>query len=85
MQRWLEHVSAELGVPADIQVDPLLDAARVVAHSVERRATPLTTYLIGFAAAKDPDADVGAICRQVVELARSWSPEGDSDADGSGG
>ena len=72
MEDWIEHIAADLGVGADVPVDELLDAARVVAHSVERRATPVTTYLIGLAAQKDPDADAAALCRRVAELAREW-------------
>ncbi len=80
---WLQHVATELDVAVDIPVDSLLDAARVVAHSVERKATPLTTYLIGVAVAKnETDADV--ICRRVIELARSWDA-GEGDADRPGG
>lgn len=81
---WLQHVATELDVAAEIPVDQLLDAARVVAHSVERKATPLTTYLIGLAAA-NPEADAEAICRRVIELARSWDGGSDDDADGSTG
>ena len=74
MDRWLERVGAELGVEGGIEEDALLDAARVVAHSIERKMTPLTTYLIGVAAAQQPqgERDVGAICRKVVELAEDW-------------
>ena len=76
---WLEHVAARLGVEAtDIPPGPLLDAARVVAHSVERKATPLTTYLIGVAAARE-GSDVEDLCRQVIALAEEW----ERDADGS--
>lgn len=71
MDDWLQHVASELGVEPPADADPLLDTARVVAHSVERRATPLTTYLIGLAAA-NPGADVDALCSQVERLAKDW-------------
>lgn len=71
MDDWLQHVASELGVEPPAGVEPLLDAARVVAHSVERRAAPLTTYLIGLAAAR-PGADVNALCSQVEQLAKDW-------------
>ena len=80
---WLEHVATELAVDADIPEDALLDAARVVAHSVERKATPLTTYLIGLAAASE-GADAATLSRRVIELARAWDGE-NADADGPGG
>ena len=86
-ERWLKHVAAELGVDGDIASGALLDAARVVAHSVERKATPLTTYLIGLAvgAAPPETADVDAMCRRVIEMARAWNPEEASDAERPGG
>lgn len=70
MDDWLQHVASELGVEPPDAVDSLLDAARVVAHSVERRATPLTTYLIGLAAAGG--ADVRGLCERVTQLATDW-------------
>ena len=73
--RWIDAVAAELGVAADVPTDALLDAARDVAHSVERKATPLTTYLIGVAAARG-DADAADLCRRVAELARGWTADG---------
>ena len=69
----MQHIAGELGVEPAADVEPLLDAARVVAHSVERRATPITTFLIGLAAAK-PGADVDALCRRVREIAQAWPP-----------
>ena len=77
MDKWLEHVARELGVQEAAATEALLDAAKVVAHTVERRATPVTTYLIGLAAAKEGagPAEIEAICSRVVELARAWAPE----------
>ena len=72
---WVTHLAAHLGVGSDIPSDALLDTARVVAHDVERKATPLTTYLIGLAVGRG-DQDVEALCKRVTELARDW----DSDA-----
>ena len=71
--RWLERVASELGVDADVPADALLDAGRVVAHSVERKATPLTAYLMGLAVEKG--ADPLDVCRRVVQLAREWEPD----------
>ena len=82
-EAWLGHVASELGVDPNIESDALLDAARVVAHSVERKATPLTTYLIGVAAGAG-HTDVEATCKRVIELARAWDPGDDGDADRKG-
>jgi hypothetical protein len=73
--RWLSRLARELGVDEDVPSEALLDAARVVAHTVERKAAPLTTFLIGLAAARDPDG-AEAICRRVIELARTKDAAG---------
>ena len=50
-QAWLDVVGAVLGVDAaDVPVDDLLDLTRDVAHNVERKYAPLTTYMLGVAA-----------------------------------
>ena len=72
---WLEHVAKELGIDPDVPVDELLDAAKVVAHSVERKATPLTTYLIGVAVANGGE-DPAELCERVAALARRWDGVG---------
>ncbi|MDF2968007.1 MAG: molybdopterin-guanine dinucleotide biosynthesis protein [Nocardioidaceae bacterium] len=72
LQEWVEALCAELGVPADdVDVPLLLDAARDAAHSVARPAAPLTTFLIGYAAAARGGGS-GAIrtaAEQAVRLA----------------
>lgn len=72
VERWLDELARELEVGSNVPVDALLEAARVVAHSVERRAAPLTTYLIGMAVQNDPEKDVADVCRRVIEMARGW-------------
>lgn len=49
-QAWLDVVGAVLGVDAaDVPVDDLLDLTRDVAHNVERKYAPLTTFMLGVA------------------------------------
>lgn len=52
MDAWLQGLATTLGVDplTDEQVMELLGVARDVAHGVERRATPLATFLLGAAA-----------------------------------
>lgn len=52
MDTWLGTLAITLGVHplSDDQVMELLGVARDVAHGVERRATPLATFLLGAAA-----------------------------------
>ena len=69
LESWTAAVSAELGVPVP-DARALLDLARVVAHSVERPAAPLTAWLVGYAVAGG--ADTGDVEARVRELAASW-------------
>ena len=52
MSGWTDGLALALGVPAltEEQTTILLQASREVAHRVERRETPLSTYLAGVAA-----------------------------------
>jgi hypothetical protein len=51
MSEWTDRLAEDLGVtPIDpTQERSLLKASREIAHRVERKDTPLTTYLIGVA------------------------------------
>jgi hypothetical protein len=51
MEEWLRELAGRLGVDPlnDDQVEGLLVVARDVAHGVERRATPVATFLLGAA------------------------------------
>lgn len=74
LDEWLDELKHALGIEDDIDVKELLDVARVVAHKVERRAAPVTTYVIGVAAGRaggDPAA-VADASRKTMELARAW-------------
>jgi len=52
MSDWTDRLAETLGVPPldAAQQSSLLNASREVAHRVERKETPLSTYLIGVAA-----------------------------------
>lgn len=49
MEDWLGTAAQALGVEAidDDMQERLLDAARDVAHGVERKLTPIATYMLG--------------------------------------
>ncbi|MFB7369780.1 DUF6457 domain-containing protein [Streptomyces sp. NPDC056222] len=51
MKAWIDEVKAELGIDLDVDVAELLDLTKVVAHEVARPAAPLTSFLVGYAAA----------------------------------
>lgn len=48
---WNTKLCDALGLDLDLDVDEILDLARDAAHQVERPAAPLTTFLVGYAAA----------------------------------
>ena len=71
LQEWVEALGDDLGVPGDVDIGLLLDVARDAAHSVSRPAAPLTTFLVGYAAAArggGPDA-VREAAQQAARLA----------------
>ncbi len=81
IDEWVSALAAELGVPADdVDVRGLLDVARDAAHQVDRPAAPLTTFMVGYAAALrggGPDA-VAAASATASRLAAGWSPPADT-------
>lgn len=72
MKTWIDAVSAELNLPADVNVDVILDVARVAAHGVERPAAPVTTFLLGVAVAGGMDVTEAAA--RIQTLAETWPP-----------
>jgi hypothetical protein len=52
LTEWTEQLCQALGVDVEFEVDALLDLARDAAHQVDRPAAPLTTFLVGYAAAQ---------------------------------
>jgi Domain of unknown function (DUF6457) len=69
---WANAVSAELNPPSDVNVEVNLDVARVAAHSVERPAAPVTTFLLGVAVAGGMNVDEAAA--KIQALAATWPP-----------
>jgi len=67
---WIDVVSAELGVPAPPDLGTVLDVAKDAAHSVERPAAPVSTYLMGYAVAQG--ADPHEVAAVIARLAREF-------------
>ncbi|OII69358.1 NTP transferase domain-containing protein [Streptomyces sp. CC77] len=84
LDEWITAVKAELGIELDVDTGVLLDLARDAAHGVARPAAPLTTFLVGYAAAKAQDAGPDAVAeaaKKAAALAARWAQE---TPDGSG-
>jgi Domain of unknown function (DUF6457) len=71
LDEWAEALCTELGIdPGEGTQKTVLNLARVVAHTVDRPAAPLTSYFLGVAVGQgQPLADVAA---KVQQLARGW-------------
>ncbi|MEU1401671.1 NTP transferase domain-containing protein [Streptomyces sp. NPDC005728] len=86
LDEWISAVKDELGIDLDVDTGVLLDLARDAAHGVARPAAPLTTFLVGYAAAQakgGPEA-VAEAARKATALALRWeeeSSEGDAAPD----
>ncbi|MGA5450268.1 NTP transferase domain-containing protein [Streptomyces umbrinus] len=83
LDEWITAVKDELGIDLDVDTGTLLDLARDAAHGVARPAAPLTTFLVGYAAAQakgGPEA-VAEAARKATALALRWAAEAESKAD----
>lgn len=77
LDEWISAVKDELGIDLDVDTGALLDLARDAAHGVARPAAPLTTFLVGYAAARaggDREA-VAEAARKAAALAQRWADE----------
>ncbi|MBR8642681.1 molybdenum cofactor guanylyltransferase [Streptomyces tuirus] len=82
LDEWISAVKDELGIDLDVDTRGLLDLARDAAHGVARPAAPLTTFLVGYAAARaggGPEA-VAEAARKAAALAARWAEESTSRA-----
>ncbi|MGP3687192.1 NTP transferase domain-containing protein [Streptomyces sp. IBSNAI002] len=81
LDQWITAVKTELGIDLPVDVKALLDLARDAAHGVDRPAAPLTTFLVGYAAARaeaagaDPARAVAEASRKAADLALRWAAE----------
>lgn len=71
---WIDEVCDVLDLDVELDEALVLDLAREVAHNVERKATPITTFLLGVAAGRGnagPES-VEALAAKVEALAHAW-------------
>ncbi|WP_104108324.1 DUF6457 domain-containing protein [Nocardioides sp. 616] len=65
---WIDELCDVLDIETELDEALVLDLARDAAHNVERRAAPISTYLLGFAAGAS-----GASVEKIEELAAAAS------------
>ena len=70
MKTWIDALCAELNLPSDVNVDVILDVARVTAHNIERPAAPVSTFLLGMLVAGGMDVNEAAA--KIQDLAATW-------------
>ncbi|MEV0963030.1 NTP transferase domain-containing protein [Streptomyces sp. NPDC049910] len=78
LDEWITSVKDELGIDLEVDTGLLLDLARDAAHGVARPAAPLTTFLVGYAAARaggDGAQAVAEAARRAAALAERWAAE----------
>ena len=83
LHEWTTRLMHDLGLEGELDEGLVLDVAREAAHNVLRPAAPLTTYVLGYAAALagGRPEDVERIAARIVELAAGWeSREGRPEA-----
>ena len=71
---WIDELCDVLDVEIDLDEALILDVARDAAHNVARPAAPITTFLLGYAAASsqaDPD-EIERLAAAAADLARRW-------------
>ena len=74
LQDWMDELCEELSVDADLDMSALLDLARDAAHNVDRPAAPLTTFVVGYAAAMrgGTEKDIVECTESATNLAAEW-------------
>ena len=74
---WIDELCDALDIDAEVDEGIILDLARDAAHAVERPAAPISTYLLGYAAALaggSPEK-VEELAARATELAEKWGGE----------
>ena len=70
MDKWIKAVQKELAIDVEIDQESILNLARDAAHTIERKAAPITTFLLGIAVAGGADPKKAAA--QIELLAQNW-------------
>jgi hypothetical protein len=83
MNDWINQLAGALDVhpPSTEEVGAVLKLARDVAHGVERKLAPLSTYLVGVAvgAGTAPDSERAEAFRLAIEAAGPIIPRAGAD------
>jgi hypothetical protein len=78
---WIDELCDALEIETELDEGLVLDVARDAAHGVERPAAPITTFLLGYAAAvhgASPET-VEELAGRASALAEQWGGGTDGD------
>ena len=76
---WIDELCDVLDIEVELDEALILDVARDAAHSVERKAAPISTFLLGYAAAGvgGDQAEMERLAGRVAALAARWDKSPD--------
>jgi hypothetical protein len=76
---WIDELCDALDVEVDVDESLILDLAREAAHNVDRPAAPISTFLLGYAAARSDGAadEMERLADVATALARTWDKSAD--------
>ncbi len=76
---WIDELMDALDIEAEVDEGLILEVARQAAHRVDRPAAPISTYLLGYAAALagGGSEEVENLAGRVLALADKWEGEED--------
>jgi len=76
---WIDELCDVLDIEVEIDEAVILDLARDAAHNVERRSAPISTFLLGYAAAgfEGAPAEVERLAGLATALALRWDKSPD--------
>jgi hypothetical protein len=79
---WIDELMDVLDIEGEIDEGLILDVARQAAHRVQRPAAPISTYLLGYAAALAGGGteEVEELAGRVLDLADKWEGGEDLEA-----
>jgi len=80
---WIDELCDVLDIDAEVDEALVLDVARECAHSVVRPAAPISTFLLGYAAAHHDASPerLEELAAAVTSLAEGWDGKQETSAD----
>jgi hypothetical protein len=78
LPRFATTLARHLGVGVELDLDEILGLAGVAAHKVARPAAPVTTFLLGCAAAESPHIRLDLLRQRAQRFIDEWPDSSES-------